>query len=237
MDAARQTAYSSTAAVQGVVEDTVATAYTVIDRYMNRGYAAAGHQYRANGGYPMSDTQPRSPGAAPPSSFGGPGGPGAAPPSSTGSLWGWPGVPGAWGAMNPWMGPWLQMMRMWTDTMTAVAGPAAQGWAAQLNPWASAWGAGSGAAKVSVEVQSKKAVEVTVDLHPGAEMQRLRVGPLKAPGGGADAPAIEGVELETRPGHVTARVRVDDEQPSGSYVGTVEDDQGQSRGEVHVRVS
>ena len=102
------------AAVQGAVESTVATAYTVIEQYMSRGHSAASLHYGSNGDSAMSDS--RFPGAGP-----------TWPPPNSGSSGGAPG-PGfgspedPWG-VDMWMEPWMQMMRMWAEGMRTAAGP------------------------------------------------------------------------------------------------------------------
>lgn len=208
LDAARQAAYASNAAMQGAVEQTVATAYTVIDQYMNRGYDAASLRHRTNGDRPMNDQSKHDPRGAPPLGMGGP-----------------------WGAGNPLMESWIQMMRLWSTSMMGFAGPAGQDWMGQMAGWGMA-----APTQVSVQVASKRATLVTVELRPGADRQRLEVGPAKH----IDDPAtavLEGVEIDGTPWQVTVRVKVADKQPAGRYVAPIRDDRGYECGHVHLDIT
>ena len=91
---AQRAAHAANAAATGAVERGVETAYTVIDDYMMRGRQAANRHQERNGRPGMNDEQQRY-----------------------GPSWG----AGA-GPMSPVMAPWFQMMRLWTDAMTAFVG-------------------------------------------------------------------------------------------------------------------
>jgi hypothetical protein len=198
---------SSTGALQGAVEGTVATAYTVIEQYMKRGQAAASRHY---------DTSPNS------GTNGDPRG-NRAPYAGSGTF--------AWDPWDPaaWMGPWTEALRVWSEGMARFADTAAAGW--DRAPSAPAAGR---TRTVSVEVQSPKPVSVILDLEPNLEDQRLTLGPLVH--AGDSEVTLGGVELELEEGRCTVRLEVEESQPSAAYVGVVEDRRGQRLGEITVVV-
>jgi len=172
---AERLAEISSAAVRGAMECGVQTAYTVIDEYMARGREAASRfQQRPDGRGPMSDDR---------QNFGG---------WST-----------AWGPMSPFVLPWMNAMRMWTDalTMFAPGGGPQQGW----NPAATGYqvpnaaggaapSAGAPAPRVSVRVSSQSPAEVTLNVAPYADRMTLVAGPLQLEGR-ADAMAHRHIEF------------------------------------------
>ena len=196
---AERLAEISTAAVRGAMECGVQTAYTVIDEYMARGREAASRfQQRPDGRGPMSDDR-----------------------QNTG---GWS---TAWGPMSPFILPWMNAMRMWTDALTSFApGAAPQGW----NPVATGYQAGTAGApfagagpapRVSVRVSSQSPAEVTLNVAPYADRMTLAAGPLQKIDGPPDALPLTGVSITCEPGHVRVSVTVITDQPPGRYSGVV----------------
>jgi hypothetical protein len=204
--------------VQGAVEKTVAAAYALSDQLMQRGYSAASHYSRPFGDPTMSDHRHRGP----PSSY----------PPPPGGRAGPEGGSGPWdprGPMGLWMEPWLQMMRLWTDSLYALSssgGPMASRGAA---------GGGRGNPAMSVQVQSARPARVTMDLAPGSDFEELTVNPLRL-SGGPDAETLDGVSLSSRPGQYTIDVKVSDEQAPGAYVGTVENRWRRPLGELRIEI-
>ena len=200
---AERLAEISGAAVRGAMECGVQTAYTVIDEYMARGREAASRfQQRPDGRGPMSDDR---------QNYGG---------WST-----------AWGPMSPFVLPWMNAMRMWTDalTMFAPGGGPQQSW----NPAATGYqvpNAAGGAApfagaapapRVSVRVSSQSPAEVTLNVAPYADRMTLVAGPLQKIDGPSDALPLTGVSITCEPGHVRVSVTVITDQPPGRYSGVV----------------
>ena len=202
------------ATVRGAVERGVDTAYMVIEEYMLRGRQAAGRNHeRRNGRHEMNDERQGGNG------------------SSTG------GFGGPWAAMNPMMGPMLQMMRMWTDSMSSLM-PGANGiaseWMNQFMPGAAMWGGMAGArASVAVQVSSPYPVEVKADFDSGAEYSMLTADALKLSGGDEASLAVT---LKCSPGLVKIGVIVPTGQAGGRYSGAVKDASGVKRGEITVDV-
>ncbi len=220
VDAARDVTEASSATMQGAVEDTVATAYALSEQLMNRGYSAAGLYSRSTGDPTMSDASFRDAG---PYARPGSGRPG----SDRGS-----GPWGSGGPMGMWMEPWLQMMRMWTDSLYMLSSSANP--MNPMNPLSSAMGMG-GNPGVSVEVQSLRPTRVTLDLAPGADFEQLSVGPLTALSD-PSADMLEGVSISARPGQYSVHIEVSDLQAPGVYVGTVEGSRHRVLGELRVEV-
>jgi hypothetical protein len=203
MRTAERLAEISSAAVRGAMECGVQTAYTVIDEYMARGREAASRfQNRPDGRGPMSDDR---------QNYGG---------WST-----------AWGPMSPFLVPWTNAIRMWSEALTMFV-PGA-GWPQQAwNPGAGAYappGTAGGAApfagaaagpKVSVKVSSQSPAEVTLNVAPYADRMTLVAGPLNKVGG-SDALPLTGVSLSCEPGHVRVSVTVVTDQPPGRYSGVI----------------
>jgi hypothetical protein len=199
---AERLAEISNAAVRSAMECGVQTAYTVIDEYMARGREAASRfQQHPDGRGPMSDDR---------QNFGG---------WST-----------AWGPMSPFILPWMNAMRMWTDALTMFApGGGQQGW----NPAATGYqvpNAAGGAApfagaapapRVSVRVSSQSPAEVTLNVAPYADRMTLVAGPLQKIDGPSDALPLTGVSITCEPGHVRVSVTVITDQPPGRYSGVV----------------
>jgi len=202
------------ATVRGAVERGVDTAYMVIEEYMLRGRQAAGRNHeRRNGRHEMNDERQGSSGSAN-GAFGGP-----------------------WAAMNPMMGPWMQMMRMWTDSMTSFM-PGANGiaseWMSQFMPGAPMWGGmGASRACVAVQVASPYPVEVKADFDSGAEYSVLTADALELAGGGETSLAAT---LTCSPGLVKIGITVPEGQAGGRYSGAVKDASGIKRGEITVDV-
>ena len=136
----------------------------------------------------------------------------------------------AWGPMSPFVLPWMNALRMWTDALTnfVPGGGAQQGW----NPVATGYPAGtaSGAApfagagpapRVSVRVSSQSPAEVTLNVAPYADRMTLVAGPLQKIDGPSDALPLTGVSITCEPGHVRVSVTVITDQPPGRYSGVV----------------
>ncbi len=201
------------ATVRGAVERGVDTAYMVIEEYMLRGRQAAGRNHeRRNGRHDMNDE--RQGGTT----------------SSNGGF-----GAGPWGAMNP-MAAWMQMMRMWTDSMSSLI-PGANGlatdWMTQFMPGAAMWGGSTARASIAVQVSSPYPVEVRADLDSGAEYSILTAEPLKMR---SDADATLAVTLKCTPGLVRIGITVPSGQAGGRYTGAVNDASGAKRGEITVDV-
>jgi hypothetical protein len=203
------------ATVRGAVERGVDTAYMVIEEYMLRGRQAAGRNHeRRNGRHEMNDE--RQSGNGP----------------SNGAYAG-----GPWAAMNPMMAPMMQMMRMWTDTMSSFM-PGANGiatdWMNQFMPGAAMWGGTASArACVAVQVSSPYPVEVKADFDSGAEYSMLTAEPLKLVGAAEGSLAVT---LKCSPGLVKIGVSVPAGQVGGRYSGAVNDASGVKRGEIVVDI-
>lgn len=210
LDAAMRAVEAADATIRGTVERSVETAYQVIEEYMLRGRQAAGrHHETRNGRDRMSDDTSNGHGQRP-------GGIGFDP-----------------------MQPWMQMMRLWTDTMTTMMPAAAAmmptNLMSQFMPGAAPFANAYQRAKLSVSVTSENPVEVSVDLDPGAEYASLTVDPLARAESGA--PKIASTSVACDAGRVTLRVTVPKDQPSGRYTGAVLDATGTRRGEVTVVVT
>ena len=198
---------------RGAVERGVDTAYMVIEEYMLRGRQAAGRNHqRRNGRHDMNDDRQNGGG------FGGSG----------------IGV-GPWGAITPLLAPWMQMMRMWTDSMTAFfpgGSGVATDWMNQFIPGAAAWSGARPA--VSVYVTSPSPVEVSATLDAGAEYAMLSVEPLAHSSG--KGPSITDITAECTPSRIRLIVDVPSGQPIGCYSGSLIDNSGAKRGTVQLEV-
>jgi hypothetical protein len=199
---AERLAEISNTAVRGAMECGVQTAYTVIDEYMARGREAAGRYHnRPNGRGPMNDDR---------QNYGG---------WST-----------AWGPMSPFLAPWTNAMRMWTDALTTFApgaGPQ-QGWStgapdygAHATPGGAAPFTGAATPRVSVKVSSRSPAEVTLNVAPFADRMTLVAGPLQKTDGSLGALPLTGVSITCEPGHVRVSVTVITDQPPGRYSGVI----------------
>ncbi|MEO8333499.1 MAG: hypothetical protein ABI664_00905 [bacterium] len=205
------------ATVRGAVERGVDTAYMVIEEYMLRGRQAAGRNHeRRNGRSEMNDERQGG------NSY------------SNGAYGG-----GPWGATNPMMAPWMQMMRLWTESMSSLMpGPnpmaTATDFMTQFMPGGAMWGGASAArASVSVQVSSPYPVEVKADIDAGAEYSMLTAEPLTLTG---DADVTLAVTLKCSPGLVRIGVTVPSGQAAGRYTGAVTDANGLRKGEISVDV-
>jgi len=202
------------ATMRGAVERGVDTAYMVIEEYMLRGRQAAGRNHeRRNGRHEMNDE--RNGGSN----------------SSNGGF-----GAGPWGAMNPMMAPWMQMMRMWTEGMSSFM-PGANGlateWMSQFMPGATMWAGPSARASIAVQVTSPYPIEVKADFDAGAEYSMLTAEPLRMR---SDEDATLAVTLKCAPGLVRIGVTVPSGQAGGRYSGAVNDASGVKRGEITVDV-
>jgi hypothetical protein len=209
--AASKTAAISNEALRGALECSVQTAYAVIDDYMKRGYAAArdlnpsGRDNPNNRGYMGED-------------------------KTSYSSWSNP-----WGPMSPLMEQWSVAMRAWTDAWTALIPGARPGmwpppmWNMGGMASASSTGPTPG---VSVEVSSKRPVEVTANLKPGTDL----MGKLTAD---SFVPPLQkaAVAIKYQGGHPRVSVTVADEQPAGRYNGVIRGTDGSIAGDVTVVIA
>jgi hypothetical protein len=195
--------------VLGAAERGVQTAYTVLDEYLARGKEAAKrYEMPTSGGPDMSDQR----------QFNG--------------MW------NAWGPMGPMMaqaaGPWMQVARMWTDSMAQFV-PGGQ---AAVNQWMAMWPGMPGAtastagARAGVRVASARPTTVQVSLAPDAEYMTLSAAPVAASGD-----ALGGVTLSTVEGRLLVSVVVADSQAAGTYRGPIVDGGGNPRGELTVDIA
>ncbi|MFT3768299.1 MAG: hypothetical protein QM820_22850 [Minicystis sp.] len=91
---------------------------------------------------------------------------------------------------------------------------------------------------ITLAIQSRRPVEVSVDLRPRSAGLALRVHDLRA--GGAGEGRIGGVEIEGRPDddQITIRLQVPDELPPGVYSGLIVDERTSlPRGTLSVRLT
>ncbi len=199
------------AAVCGVLENGVRTAYTVIDDYMRRGQDAARTIFNdPNRRGPMSDYKSSTPGGFEP-------GPG-------------------FNAANP-MGAlgeqWMAAMRAWSQAWSAfIPGMAQPG----FNPFVPFAAATAQASAVTVQVASSSPVEVTANLLPGSDTDALTADPLRADG--SSAPAIESAVISRSYGSVRIALKIPSGQPAGRYRGNIRKKAGDAiAGELTVVVS
>lgn len=202
---ARLVVEAATEPVLGAAERGVQTAYTVIEEYLARGRDAARRLDTAATNGASGEPAPGAP---------------------------WAGWAGAWGPMAPVMsqaaGPWMQVMRMWTDSMTQFVPGGAQA----VNQVMSAMMGGPRPATAHrVLVASRRPCTVTLVLDPGSDPQGLAAVPVNPAGATCGTVAFAVVD-----GQGTLRVTVDDAAPGGTYRGDVHDAAGTRRGELTVTV-
>jgi hypothetical protein len=143
-----------------------------------------------------------------------------------------------WGPSSDLMGPWWQMMRMWTEGMAAFmsGGPgAATAWLNAFVPGATGWAGPASAPRVEVRVSSKRTTVVTVSLHPGADCLQLTADPPAATGNANSASPFD-IAFESLPGLVRVSVTVPGDQPADSYTFTIRDGDHNPRGELRVDI-
>jgi hypothetical protein len=212
IDTARRIVETADATVMGAVERGVATAYTVIDEYMIRGQQAARRYQQGN---PRSDDM----------SDGRQNGNGR-------QFDAWSSMP--WDQMSAMMAPWMPMMRMWQDSMSAFTqGTPMADWMNALNPQAMMAMARGGRVRIGVQIASDTPASVVVELDPGAERMNLSADALKH-ATDRDAPSIAATSIECSEGIARVRVTVPTDQPAGSYRGRIVDDAGAVRGNLTV---
>lgn len=191
------------ATIRGAVERGVDTAYTVIEEYMLRGRQAAGrHHERKNGSSDMGDDRNYRRN-------------------------GWTNG----GDYPPLLEPWMQIMRIWTDSMSAFM-PGAAGFP---NPFAPRSAPSGAKATVSVQVASRQPAEVVVDIDPGYERATLTAEPLLHIERALGARIID-FTVECRDGHVRVHLSAADNQPGGLYEADLRDADGVRRGTVRVDI-
>jgi hypothetical protein len=193
------------ATMQGAVERGVETAYTVIEDYMRRGQQAAGrYRDRTQGERTMNgDNYSNGYGSS------------------------------GYGPMGAMMAPWMQAMRMWTETMsTFMPGGAAMG-----TEWMNAFAppmSGAHQGGVAVRVASATPAEVAIDLDPRAYAVPLKAAPLVHATTPGTAPALVAVELHYVDNRCRVSIVVPNDQPPGVYSGAILDNAGLQRGTLRV---
>jgi len=138
-----------------------------------------------------------------------------------------------YGPMGAMMEPWMQAMRMWTQTMSAfVPGGAAMG-SEWMNAFTSPlYGAQHGG--VAVRITSATPAEVAVDVDPRAYCVPLKAAPLVHTTTPGTAPALVGVDLQYVDNRCRVSITVPHDQPAGTYSGAVLDNAGLQRGTLRV---
>ncbi|HEX8811671.1 MAG TPA: hypothetical protein VF742_06735 [Terracidiphilus sp.] len=200
------------AAVCGVLENGVRTAYTVIDDYMRRGQEAARGIFNdPNRRGPMSDNKSSYPGGFDPQA-------GFNPANPMGAL----------------AEQWLAAMRAWSQMWsTFVPGFAQQ---PGMNPFAPFAAAATQSSTITVQVASSGTVEVTANLLPGADTDALIAESLRADG--FSAPAIDSPTIVRSYGSVRVALKVPKGQAAGRYRGNIRRKSNESiAGEITVVVS
>ncbi|HEX8711975.1 MAG TPA: hypothetical protein VF730_08890 [Terracidiphilus sp.] len=196
------------AAVCGVLENGVRTAYAVIDEYMRRGQEAARGMFNdPNRRGPMSDSG---------GNFGG----------------------GYNSFNNPMANPmaamaaqWMSAMQAWAQMFSSYMPP---GWQqAGMNPLGYAQGA---PVAVAVKLSSARPTEVAVSLMPGVDPLSVVCDALRAEGSGGKP--IEGVTIGRDGAAIQVGVKIAANQAAGRYHGFIKrrSDQG-IVGELTVTVS
>ncbi len=194
------------ATIRGAVERGVDTAYTVIEEYMLRGRQAAGrHHERTHGSDDMSDDRNYR-------------------------RTGWP----AGGDLPPLLEPWMQMMRLWTESMSSFI-PGGAGFPNPFAPRGAPSGSAAARVTVAVQVSSKQPAEVAVDIDAGYERAPLSTDAMLHVDRTMGA-RIADFAVECRDGHVRVRLAVPDTQSPGCYEATLRDTEGARRGAVRVDI-
>ena len=216
------------AAVCGVLENGVRTAYAVIDDYMRRGQEAARGIFNdpTRRGSMSDGTNYGSYSAGfntGPSATG----------YSAGSNSGFNSGFNPWGNNNPMamlFEQWMSAMRAWSQ---AWPGMAQGGWPQAAGfPFAAP---GAQARGVAVKVNTSRPVEVTVNLYPGTDAQLLAGDALQAEGFSAAPVAAPMIAREL--GMVRVSLAVGAEQPAGRYRGLIRSKSGETvAGEIIVVV-
>jgi hypothetical protein len=192
--------------MQGAVERGVETAYTVIEDYLRRGQHAAGrYRDRTQGERTMNGDNYSN-------GYG----------------------PNAYGPMGAMMAPWVQAMRMWTETMSAfIPGGAAMG-AQWMNAFTPPMSGTQMQAGVTVRITSTTPAEVSIDLDPRAYCVPLKAAPLVHATTPATAPALIAVDLQYVDNRCRVSIAVPNDQPVGTYSGAILDNAGLQRGMLRV---
>jgi hypothetical protein len=188
------------------VERGVETAYSVVDEYVRRGRAAAERRHTHASGANDMNQERKGPGYGP-----------------------WAGMPWMSGAAasNPFLGPWMQMMQMWSDSMMAFM-PSGM----PANPMTAWMSAAMPQTAIAVRIASRNPAKVSVTLDAGAQLLVLRADALVLDGNGY-APDIAPPTIESGT-EVTVRVSIGDDQPGGRYRGAIRDAAGGVRGQLTV---
>ena len=206
------------AAVSGLLEKGVRTAYSVIDEYLSRGQEVArGLFNESNRGGTMSDCKGSYPSGYPPPGYG----PG-------------PGYYGIWGPMSMMAEQWMTALR--TLNYILCGHPPASYWQGpcppQWQPPASGQpqnpraqrtdaAAASPAQVVTLHVRAASPVNSTASLQAGLCPQELVCDPLFPPPGVAAKPIAAPTMVFTVPGTVQMNVAVPAGQPAGIYSGAI----------------
>jgi hypothetical protein len=206
MATAFRMAEGASTTMQGAVERGVETAYTVIEDYMRRGQQAAGrYRDRTQGERAMNGDNYSN-------GYG----------------------PNGYGPMGAMMAPWMQAMRLWAETMSAlIPGGAAMG-AQWMNAFTSPMSGAQAAGGVAVRITSKTPAEVSIDLDPRAYCIPLKASPLVHSTTPDTAPALVAVDLQYVDSRCRVSIAVPNDQPAGSYSGAILDTAGLQRGTLRV---
>jgi hypothetical protein len=142
-----------------------------------------------------------------------------------------------WGPMSAMMAPWMPMMRMWQESMSAFTQGTPM---ASMTEWMNAFTPGAGFGRpgsvcVAVQLSSQTPATVRVELDGGAETMKLSAAPLQH-ASSRTAPSLVGVRFDTQNGAPRVSVTIPSDQPGGTYRGQVQDDTGVRRGQLTVEV-
>lgn len=192
--------------VLGAAERGVHTAYTVLDEYLARGKEAAKRYEMPTPGSPTMSDQRQN------------------------GMW------NAFGPMGPMMaqaaGPWMQVARMWSDSMSQFVPGGQQAVSQWMAMWPGMPGASSAGARTAVRIASARPATVQVSLSPDAEYMTLASSLTSSAGG-----TLGGVTITTKEGQVLISVTVADSQAPGLYRGSIVDGGGNPRGELTVDIA
>jgi len=206
------------AAVCGVLENGVRTAYAVIDDYMRRGQEAARGIFNdATRRGSMSDQGNYG-------NYSGGFSAGSNSGSNAGFNSGFNSGFNPWGNNNPMamlFEQWMSAMRTWSQ---AWPGMAQGGWPqAGGFPFAAPMGQARG---MAVRVNASRPVEVTVNLYPGMDAQLLAADALQAEGFSAAPVAAPMIARDQ--GTLRVSLAVSAEQPAGRYRGLIRSKSGEA---------
>lgn len=147
---------------------------------------------------------------------------------STGERWPWWNMGPMAPVMTPMMGPWINLMKMWGDSVAAFVPGGAPAIGQVMDNVA---GMARGTSRFKVTVLAQGGATVAASLEAVAPGVTLGTTPLN-PAPGTAGPAISDWTASATPDGIALTITVPDGQPKGTYVGTVTDTGGVRRGEV-----